>query len=63
MLDDGELLVLDLEDGEDADQTGQIIWNYYKVICVQSKKGDIKIVESKTLDSVIARLLLECFAI
>ena len=23
-----------------ANQTGQIIWNYYKVICVQSKKGD-----------------------
>ena len=36
MLDDGELLVLDLEDGEDADQTGQIIWNYYKVLCVKS---------------------------
>ena len=46
--------MLDLEDGEDADQTGPIIWNYYKVLCVQSKKGDTKIVESKTLDSVIA---------
>ena len=39
----------DLEDGEDADQTGQIIWNYYKVICVQSKKGDIKSLSRKRL--------------
>ena len=52
MLDDGELLALDLEDGEDADHTGQIIGNYYKVLCIQSEKGDIKIVESKMLDSV-----------
>ena len=62
-MDDGELLALDLKNGNDAEQTGLIIWNYYKVLCVLSEKGDIKIVESKTLDSVIARLLLECFAI
>ena len=53
LLDDGELLVRDLEDSEDdledsedADQTGPIILNDYKVICVQSKKGDTKIFES-----------------
>ena len=57
MSDDGELLVLDLEDGEDADQTGPIIWNYYKVLYVPSKKGEIKIVELKTLDSVIANVV------
>ena len=58
-MDCGELLVLDLEDGEVADLTRQIIWNYYKVICFQSKKGDIKIVESKTLDFVIANFFYE----
>ena len=42
MVDDGEPLVLDHEDGEDADQAGPIIWNYYKVLCVQSKKGGAK---------------------
>ena len=41
-----ELLTLN---GEDADQTGQIIWNYYKVICVQSKKGDKKSLSRKRL--------------
>ena len=46
MVDDGEPLVLDHEDGEDADQAGPIIWNYYKVLCVQSKKGGAKNVTS-----------------
>ena len=42
MVDDVEPLVLEPEDGEDADQIGPIIWNYYKVLCVQSKKGGAK---------------------
>ena len=43
---DVEPLVLEPEDGEDADQIGPIIWNYYKVLCVQSKKGGAKNVTS-----------------
>ena len=47
MENDGKPLLLDLADGKDADQshhhqTGPIIWNYNKVLYVQSKKGGAK---------------------
>ena len=42
MVDYVEPLVLEPEDGEDADQIGPLIWNYYKILCVQSKKGGAK---------------------
>ena len=38
----GVSLVQDSEDAEDVDQTVLTIWNYFKVVGVQSKKGGAK---------------------
>ena len=35
-------LVQDSEDAEDVNQTVLTIWNYFKVVGVQSKKGGAK---------------------
>ena len=36
------LLVPDAEDNEDIEATGSIVWNYYKIDGVQSKRGGAK---------------------
>ena len=39
---DDVTLVPDAQDAPDIEQTGSIIWNYYKIDGAQSKRGGVK---------------------
>ncbi len=50
----GVSLVQESEDAEDAEQTEPLIWNYFKVVSVQSRNGGAKNVTCILCDQALA---------